>query len=115
MPSVVIQLHLSHYLEIGKVPLVHQNMLPLGRVVTERGRANFSLATPSQKDKLNYLHKTINIPIHQSTLKWISTAILVPFLIRECVLYIVICMCGIRYLKEFVLGFISLRQRNNSK
>lgn len=64
MPSVVIQLNLSHYLEIGQVPLVHQDMLPLGKLVTESGRTDFSLATPSQKDKLNYLHATINIPVH---------------------------------------------------
>lgn len=64
MPSVVIQDNLSHYLEKGQTPVVHQGMLPLERVVTESGRTNFSSATPSQKDKLNYLHKTINIPVH---------------------------------------------------
>lgn len=69
MPSLVIQLNLSHCLEIGQVSLVHQDMLPLGRVVTGSSRTNFSLATPSQKDKLNYPHETINTANHQSTLK----------------------------------------------
>lgn len=113
MPSVVIQLNLSHYLEVGQVPLVHQDMLPLGRLVTESGRTDFSLATPSQKDKLpswnhqysrSLIHPEMDFYCHLSSFSHQG-------------IYSVCChMCVWHTEFERVLfGYISLKQKNNSK